>query len=307
MSDWLNNLYFFNTILNIFSTSFTILFLLYRFTSLFTYIIGFLKFCGKLFKGILYIKNKIVNYLYPNDYTNIKYETNYNRDLENNYTTDGYTYRSTNNDDSINRDLGSIYDDENNKSFFTKCKNSIYKWLFPRKKQYNVLPVYETRTSYINSESIYSDLNRKSGSLPLVQQTPQQMEAKIINEQLYYLSLEDNDSDEDELTESIPLLHQNNNTNSETTQNLEQNVERYISYNPTSGRLEQTRTEVGTDPNRVSGTGPNKVGIPVYPGPNKVGINWNQQTFLETFTHNDSTNEYQSNDLVQQFNNLSLK
>ena len=261
MSDWLNNLYFFNTILNIFSTSFTILFLLYRFTSLFTYIVGFLKFCGKLFKGIIYLKNKIVNYLYPNDYTNIKYETNYNRDLENNYTTDGYTYTYTNTDDSTNRHLDSIYDDENNKSFFTKCKNNIYKWLFPKKKQYNVLPVYETRTSYINSESTYSDSNK---------QTPEQMEARIINQHLYHLALDDNDSDEDELTESIPLLHQNTNLQKHNTvDNQIQNLDKYLLYNPISGRPEQHN----------------------YESPEQ---------------HNHEITEYQGNDLVNQFNNLSL-
>jgi hypothetical protein len=85
-----------------------------------------LKFCGKLVKGIVYVKNKIVNYLYPNDYTNIKYETNYNRDLENNYTTDGYTYNSTNVESGQSQDIDSVYDDEKNKSFLTKCKNTIY-------------------------------------------------------------------------------------------------------------------------------------------------------------------------------------
>ena len=233
-----------------------------------------MKFCGKLVKGIVYVKNKIVNYLYPNDYTNIKYETDYNRDLENNYTTDGYTYTS-----STRHDINSIHDDENNNSFFTKCKNNIYKWLFPKKKQYNILPVYETRTSYINSESNWDGQKNNSVQQTSVQQTPQQIEARLINEHLYHLALDDNDSDEDELTESIPLLNQNNNTvqNQTHEQNHGQSLERYLLYNPTSGRPEHLPELYRPEQSRVR------------------DIN------------NDSITEYQGNDLVNQFNNLSLK
>ena len=64
MINWLDNLYIINTILNFCSTTFTLLFILYRFTSLFSYIIGFIKFCGKLFNGVVYLKKLSVDYYY---------------------------------------------------------------------------------------------------------------------------------------------------------------------------------------------------------------------------------------------------
>ena len=61
------DLYLFNTIINTIWYIFTILFVLYRFTSLFSYIYNFSRFCGKLFTGVRYI----YNYTTTNRYQNI--------------------------------------------------------------------------------------------------------------------------------------------------------------------------------------------------------------------------------------------
>ena len=57
------DLYLFNTVINTIWYIFTILFVLYKFTSFFSYIYNFIKFCGKLFTWIKYIYDQIVIYL----------------------------------------------------------------------------------------------------------------------------------------------------------------------------------------------------------------------------------------------------
>jgi hypothetical protein len=57
------DLYLFNTIVNTIWYIFTILFVLYRFTSFFSYIYNFVKFCGKLFLGVNYAYNQIKIYI----------------------------------------------------------------------------------------------------------------------------------------------------------------------------------------------------------------------------------------------------
>jgi len=64
------DLYLFNTIINTIWYIFTVLFVLYRFTSFFNYIYNFIKFCSKLFSGVSYLINKVNAYInYPNNYT----------------------------------------------------------------------------------------------------------------------------------------------------------------------------------------------------------------------------------------------
>lgn len=53
------DIYFLQTILNIIWTIFSILFVLYRFTTFFSYILNFIKFLGKITNGILYVKNQV--------------------------------------------------------------------------------------------------------------------------------------------------------------------------------------------------------------------------------------------------------
>ena len=62
------DLYLFNTIVNTIWYIFTILFVLYRFTSLFSYMYNFSRFCGKLFTGVHHIYTYTKN---TNRYQNI--------------------------------------------------------------------------------------------------------------------------------------------------------------------------------------------------------------------------------------------
>jgi hypothetical protein len=57
------DLYLFNTIINTIWYLFTILFVLYRFTSFFSYIYNFSKFCYKLWNGIVYLIEQVNTYL----------------------------------------------------------------------------------------------------------------------------------------------------------------------------------------------------------------------------------------------------
>ena len=57
------DLYLFNTIINAVWYVFTILFVLYKFTSFFGYIYNFIKFCSKLFNGVQYVWNQIDLYV----------------------------------------------------------------------------------------------------------------------------------------------------------------------------------------------------------------------------------------------------
>lgn len=60
------NLYLFNTIINTCWYFFTILFVLYKFTSFFTHVYGFFKFCGKLYNGATYTLSECTNYIFYN-------------------------------------------------------------------------------------------------------------------------------------------------------------------------------------------------------------------------------------------------
>jgi hypothetical protein len=57
------DLYLFNTIINTIWYLFTVLFVLYRFTSLFSYGYNFLRFCGKLFNSLYYVYDRITIYI----------------------------------------------------------------------------------------------------------------------------------------------------------------------------------------------------------------------------------------------------
>jgi hypothetical protein len=93
------------------------LFLLYKFTSFFTYIYNFGKFLGKLTQGILYIKNRTSLFLKNrrNEYVNV----------ETNQTT-------------------------HNKSILTRIKNKFVNYIWGNKNKTEVLPLYETRVSNIS-------------------------------------------------------------------------------------------------------------------------------------------------------------
>ena len=57
------DLYLFNTIINTIWYLFTLLFVLYKFTSLFSYGYNFLRFCGKLFNSLYYVYDRITIYI----------------------------------------------------------------------------------------------------------------------------------------------------------------------------------------------------------------------------------------------------
>jgi len=120
MSSWIDTIYLFNTIINMFSTTCTILFILYRFTSIFSYIIGFVKFLKRLLFGCLYIKNTISQTIIHN----------------------GYIYNQQN-DETVTTEPD---------SFFTKCKKKVsyyLSFLYPKKQEYSTLPIYQTNISLL--------------------------------------------------------------------------------------------------------------------------------------------------------------
>ena len=131
MIDLLGLFYLFNVILNICSTIFTLLFLLYRFTSLFTYIYGFIRFCGKLIKSCFYVKNKIQSF------------------------RSGYIYTSLSQNDSQSNTFKNVA--------YKKIK-SVYNYFFPKKKEYNILPIYQTRESFIESQNDYNNNNNNNNN-----------------------------------------------------------------------------------------------------------------------------------------------
>lgn len=76
------NLYIYNTIINTIWYIFTIVFVLYRFTSFFTYTYNFLLFCGKIWNGAVWTKNKISNYVYQRQGYNRIYDDDVSGDGE---------------------------------------------------------------------------------------------------------------------------------------------------------------------------------------------------------------------------------
>jgi hypothetical protein len=56
------DIYLFNTVINSIWYVFTILFLLYKFTTFFSHAYNFLKFCGKLISSGKYVVNLCINY-----------------------------------------------------------------------------------------------------------------------------------------------------------------------------------------------------------------------------------------------------
>jgi hypothetical protein len=120
------DIYFIQSVLNIAWYIFSVLFVLYRFTSFFTYVFGFIKFLGRMLQGLAYIKDQVI----------IFFERRQGQ----------YINRPQTN---------------SNDSFFTRCKKGFY-YIFgytsiPNEPPESVLPLYDTRTSYING--IYSSGN----------------------------------------------------------------------------------------------------------------------------------------------------
>ena len=100
------DLYLFNTIVNTIWYIFTILFVLYRFTSFFSYIYNFVRFCGKLFNGIYFVYDQIRIYIRKRR---------------------GYVYLSSDDIEAQNHDI--LLPDQNSKhkTLLQKCKDYFTK------------------------------------------------------------------------------------------------------------------------------------------------------------------------------------
>lgn len=133
--------YFFTSFVNMIWQIFTILFVLYRFTSFFSMMYNFLLFVGKLFKGVVYVKDQVSLYIARRR---------------------GYSYLS---DEEIH---GLPSSRHRQPSFFTKMYTKVTDWIFGRNTRTHI-PLYETRTSYIhNFDRMESEmpLNRTPPSSP---------------------------------------------------------------------------------------------------------------------------------------------
>ena len=84
------DLYLFNTIINTIWYIFTILFVLYKFTSFFSYIYNFTKFCGKIFIWTKYLYDQLILYLQKKK--GYKYSLLHDHDLESQTTNPNQTY-----------------------------------------------------------------------------------------------------------------------------------------------------------------------------------------------------------------------
>ena len=105
------DIYLINTVINIIWYIFSILFVLYKFTSFFSYIYNFGKFLGRLTQGLFYIKNRILEFI---------------EQRENQYITRPTSVQS--------------------QSIFTRIKNKITCYFWGEPKEQVVLPMY-TRVS----------------------------------------------------------------------------------------------------------------------------------------------------------------
>lgn len=130
--------YFLTALINMLWQIFAVLFLLYRFTSFFSMIYNFTFFLRKILKGVLYVKDQASLYIIRKK---------------------GYSYRS--NDETNER-----HNRLTTKSPVTKIKN----WIF-RKFKTPHIPLYETRTSYINM-NMSSDFTEKQRHLETLTHTP---------------------------------------------------------------------------------------------------------------------------------------
>ena len=148
------DLYLFNTIINTIWYIFTILFVLYRFTSFFSYIYNFVRFCGKLFNGIYFVYDQIRIYIRKRR---------------------GYVYLSSDDIEAQDRDI--LLPDQNSKhktllqkckDYFTKRYDYYYFKIFGKRRNNTTVrqdynnPIHLTETSYTsNSLNNYSKQSEK--------------------------------------------------------------------------------------------------------------------------------------------------
>lgn len=125
--------YLLTSVINMFWQIFTILFVLYRFTSFFSMMYNFFLFLSKILKGVVYVKDQISLYISRKR---------------------GYSYLS-------NDEINGLPNGRPNNSWFTKIKE----WVF-RKSTDSHIPLYETRTSYMNMNASSNFPEREEVSSP---------------------------------------------------------------------------------------------------------------------------------------------
>ena len=125
---------------------FTILFVLYRFTSLFSYIYNFARFCGKIFVGIKYVGEQVV-YRFTNNpsYNDIEAQTSFIRQ-------------------------------KHPETIYQMCKNKIQSYYYSILGKPNVnSPYYRTRSRSVFTETTYHNPFTSS------EFTSKQMENEMFN------------------------------------------------------------------------------------------------------------------------------
>ena len=202
------DLYLFNTVINTLWYLFTILFVLYKYTAFFSYIYNFVKFCGKLFSGVSYV----------------------------------YKYISGNN--NLNRvDIESQNNQNNNKTFYQKCKNYItknynyyYRKIFPNASVQmstintnTFVPLVETNYSsqikfstQLNNSSNEDVFRRQSDN---IKELEQKEFIKKMNE------LQKSDLEHSELEQKYNIHTHTNEYPYEYTPIFEENEEKYFDEN----------------------------------------------------------------------------
>lgn len=140
------DIYFIQSILNIIWYIFSILFVLYKFTSFFSYIWNFIKFLGKFTKGVIYVSDQVKIFLTKRQAQQTELPR-YNTDV-NSFVNRGIDIRD---DPELRRDTFAT------QSFFTKSKKKINEFIFGKSNN-NYIPLADTRLSYINSNLVNSSL-----------------------------------------------------------------------------------------------------------------------------------------------------
>ena len=136
------DIYLFSAITNIVWYCFTVLFLLYKFTSFFSYIYNFIVFSGRLFNGVKWLGDKVYNFImYRRGYSNkirLDESTSLLVSDDDNNDNDNYNHQKFNDNSNNN---------QHNPMFLEKLKNKIWnKKPYVQKEQ-----LYELHISNFNS------------------------------------------------------------------------------------------------------------------------------------------------------------
>lgn len=190
------DLYLINTIMNGFWYLFTILFVLYRFTTFFTYLYNFIRFCSKLLNGISYFFNTVVL-----SYFNKKR---------------GYV-KINDEEDIEEQRLLNVDDDPPEKTLYTLTKDYIkdaYKYikqkLFGKREHQNPdNEIYEERVSSTNfKHSIYNKKQTQS-SFNISENGPTLLDQQYNKKATYFESIAlhhpDNDNEIYEGDDTTPF------------------------------------------------------------------------------------------------------